>query len=394
MLAQILHKHQLQYYKLILVGTFAKSVHFVPLLSFTFFPVKVGYITSIGTMADDFDDLDDYLDDFDAEILSQEPGSTVKSQDSAQLQSRENNDEGDVELGGLQGLANAAGLDADFAKSIAAFMNELDPTGAGSGLEGLLETALNGSTIIPDGDESDHNCRHKDGAKNSEAQEYNGKNGEEQGFHDTINETINRLKQSSRKVDAESTQKMDRDEELLTTLLNSLDLDGDGAGFEGMDELKDLLNETENGKFAGNDGRNGDDADDEGIDKLSGVLMKMLNRLTSKEMMYETVNAAVVNYRNFFRDSNTRESTLPDDYLRYEKQLKHLENVIRTFDAVDYNEEDVATREYIDQEMEEYNKLLPPPPGVVQDDLEGMGLDGLGWNDKEVPSNLDGCVQQ
>jgi hypothetical protein len=327
-------------------------------------------------MADEFDDLDDYLDEFDEEILSQEPGATIPKHenDEHSTKNKENdNDDSINELKDINKMVEATGLDPDFAQSIAEFMSQLDPNGNGNELEALLDNENESLTEFNENDTIG-----------------NG------GFQSTINETINRLKTSSQQVDEESTKKMNKDEELLTTLLNSLDIGGDVNSFEGMDELKDLLNGfdnniNENGDTSNN---NNNDDDDEGLDKVSNVLLKMLNRLTSKEMMYETVSSAVINYQDYFKDNKNKTNVKPEDHERYLKQLEHLQNVKNSFDKEDYSEDDQETRDYIDQQMESYNKLLPPPPGVIQDNLGEMGLDGVKWNDKEVPNGLEECIQQ
>lgn len=317
-------------------------------------------------MSDEFDDLDDYLDEFDEEILSQEPGATVNNDYNDKVGAKSNTASkqddtifGDDELKDITKMAQEAGLDAGFANTFADFMKQLDPNSNGNEL-----TALMGE---------------KDNGEEGETESIGGGG----GFQSTINETINRLKTSSKQVDEESTKKMDKDEELLTTLLNSLDIDGNGGGFEGMDELKDIL--------SGLDDKGDQQGDEEGIDKVSNILMNMLNKLTSKEMMYDTINTTISNYDGYFQDSRNKTNDSPQDYERYEKQLGHLQNVKKAFDAADYDEADPGVRELIDEEMERYNNLLPPPPGVVQDDLGALGLDNISWNDKDVP---EGCVQQ
>lgn len=317
-------------------------------------------------MADEFDDLDDYLDDFDEEILSQEPGATLIDSTGAgkpeeSLSKNDLTQEEEEETADLKEFAAAAGLDPQFSKQLESFMSMLDPQGTGNELNSLLNN-------------SDVNSK-----------ETKANNGKGNGFQDTVNETINRLKTSSQQVEDESTQKLDKNEELLTTLLNSLDIGGNDSLGE-FNELKELLSE----ESMSGEGDAGD------VDKLTNVIMKMLNRLTSKEMMYDSVSTAVANYHEYFKDlkNNSKPNEENEDYKRYAKQLEHLENVKGKFDQSDYNEEDPEIRDYIDQEMENFNKILPPPPGVIQDNLADMGLDNVKWNDKEIPSDMEGCVQQ
>lgn len=329
-------------------------------------------------MTDEFDDLDDYLDEFDEEILSQEPGATLPANNEPKEDKKniENKPKTTTETGDVDELdeeaindfnlnefANNAGLDPQFSSQLENFMNMLDPQGNNSNneLKALFEQA-------------------------------NSKDGEtdEDEFQHTINETINRLKHSSQQVEDESTKKLDKDEELLTTLLNSLDIGGEGTGegIEGFDELKDLL--------SGEGTKEGGEGGEEDVDKLADVVLKMINKLTSKDMMYDSVKSAVTNYREYFKNfkNNNKVNEENEDHKRYLEQFKHLENVLNKFDEATYNDGDAETKEFIDNEMENFNKLLPPPPGVIQDNLGDLGLDNVKWNDKEVPQDLDGCVQQ
>lgn len=306
---------------------------------------------------DDLDDLDDYLDDFDEEILSKEPGETIlnKGDNLSNNKSNERN-ETEINFNEDPDIDDITKLDPEFTKQMENFMNMLDPNNNGNSLNDLLNNS-----------------------KPNDNKEIN--------FQQSVNETIDRLKNSSQQVEEESTKNMNKDEELLTTLLNSLDIDGEnGEEFEGFEELKGLLG-NKNGK-EGDIGEEGENSDD--VDKLTNIVMKMLNRLTSKEMMYDSVNSAVENYQVYFKNHNKED----EDHQRYQKQLQHLENVKRQFDSKDYNENDEKIRDIIDKEMEDFNKLLPPPPGVIQDNLADLGLDNVKWNDKEVPDDLEGCVQQ
>lgn len=286
---------------------------------------------------DEFDDLDDYLDDFEEEILSQEPGATIIP-------------ETINEIDDISKITQSIGMNENLSNEISEFIKQLDPNGDGNELNDILNSK-------------------------------EGMNGN-MGFQDTINETINRLKSSSKQVEDESSEKFTKDEELLTTLLNSLDIGGDIGSMEGMDELKGLLNGNNNGGIN----------DENNIDEMSNVLMNMLNKLTSKEMMYETISNAVNNYEEYFKKDN--KEVKGDDMNRFKSQLKHLKNVKETFDKEDYNENDSSIREFIDIEMENFNKLLPPPEGVIEDNLSGLGLENFKWNEQDIPNELEGCVQQ
>ncbi|TID18147.1 hypothetical protein CANINC_003888 [Pichia inconspicua] len=255
-------------------------------------------------MADEFDDLDDYLDEFDEEILSQEPGATLKKHS------------------------------PELSKTVEEFVKELEP---------------------------------------------------EAKFGNTINDTINRLKTSNKSID-ETVTVGDENEELLATLLNSLDI-GDGEDF---DEIKKLLKDSNLDDFGKGDGDGDGDGDD--VDKLSNMLMGMLNKLTTKEMMYDTISTTVNNYNVYFEKNKPVKGN--KDHDRFVSQLRRLQNVLDKFDSPNYSPDDEVVRDYIDEQMEEFNKLLPAPEGVVEDNLGALGIDKVSWNDNEVPKDLENCVQQ
>lgn len=198
-----------------------------------------------------------------------------------------------------------------------------------------------------------------------------------QTFRSILEDTKERIKESEETVDKSAETEAPKDEELLATLLKSLDIDGD---FEGGDLFK-MLNES---------GEGGGDIGD--------LLTEALGKLTGKEMLYDTISDSCLKYEGYFKE-NPKPTTGDglSDYLRYEAQYNHLSNIKQRFESENYSDSNDSDREFVDSEMEKFNNLYPPPAGVISDDLNAMGVEGLKFGDKDVPfderSLEEGCQQ-
>jgi len=290
-------------------------------------------------MSDDgFDDLDDYIDDFVTESVLAETGASSAVQKD-------------------QDLDKLAELDPNLANELQTLVAQLDQPGV---------------NIEKDG---------KNSTKN---------------FKSALNDTINRIKESSETVDKESTKSMENanDEELLTTLLKSMDL-GDLSGEDIESQADDLL------KLLGKQG--GEGSEEQDADGITNMLLDALTKLTGKDMLYDTVSQSCIKYEKFFQShdkpsngGNNDDLTL-SDYLRYEAQYQHLKNIKTRFDSTSYSDDNKDDRTYVDAEMEKFNNLYPPPEEVMDDNLNALGVDNLKWGDQDVPfdqGSLDGCQQQ
>lgn len=200
----------------------------------------------------------------------------------------------------------------------------------------------------------------------------------QQDFKSVLEHTRERLKESAETVGEQAEAQQGKDEELLATLLKSLDINLDG---DGNDDLLKLLSE---------DGAAGGDIGD--------LLTEALGKLTGKEMLYDTITDSCSKYDGYFKE--TPRPTTGDglsDYLRYEAQYNHMQNIKKRFESEEYSDSNEEDREFIDSEMEKFNNLYPPPPGVMSDDLNALGVEGLKFGDNDVPfderSLEEGCQQ-
>lgn len=195
-----------------------------------------------------------------------------------------------------------------------------------------------------------------------------------QTFKSILEDTKDRIRESEESVDRSAGQGAEKDEDLLVTLLKSLDID---VGQTGEDDLLNML------------GEGGD---------IGDMLTEALGKLTGKDMLYATICDSCAKYEAYF-EQNAKPTTGDglSDYLRYEAQYVHLSNIKERFESQSYSDANEADREYIDSEMDKFNNLYPPPAGVMTDDLGGLGVEGLKFGDSDVPFDEDslqeGCQQ-
>lgn len=149
------------------------------------------------------------------------------------------------------------------------------------------------------------------------------------------------------------------------------------------DLLTDLLASLDLGSI---DGLNGDEGD------LATMLTDALAKLTTKDMLYDTIAQSCDKYEEYFAShAKPADAQGLSDHLRYEAQFAHLKTIRDIFEAAEYADGDEAQRKRIDEEMEKFNNLAPGPEGVLDDDLKGLGV---GFGDDDVPFDVDGCQQQ
>ncbi|KAG7708607.1 hypothetical protein KL949_004840 [Ogataea haglerorum] len=268
---------------------------------------------------DDLDDLDDLLDDFDDEILSKPPGATLKQdQEHTTTQDEEPNLD-DKELFGKL-LKEIGAQDPDLSKNLGGFLDDIGKQNSGS------------SSPRP-------------ATRNN--------------FQDVISETINRLKESGEQVD-KSIKEEDGNDELITSLLKSLDLNLDLKGLEGQ---------------------NG------GVEDVGNLLVEMLDKLSSKNVLYEPLNDL---YQKFPAWLENPENQQDGNYTKYQQQYAVIKQIISTFDLPDH--EDKKYKEIISSKLEELQELGMPPKELLNDDLKFLNFGGnseLELDDNDIPEDIN-----
>ncbi|KAG7892535.1 hypothetical protein KL935_003124 [Ogataea polymorpha] len=274
---------------------------------------------------DDLDDLDDLLDDFDDEILSKPPGATLKQDQELTIAPDEEPNLDDKELFGKL-LQEIGSQDPDLSKNLGSFLDDIGKQNTGP------------SSPQP-------------ATKNN--------------FQDVISETINRLKESGEQVD-KSIKEEDGNDELITNLLKSLDLNLD---------LKGL------------DGQNG------GVEDVGNLLVEMLEKLSSKNVLYEPLNDL---YQKFPAWLEKPENQQDENFSKYQQQYAVIREIISTFDLPDH--EDKKNKDIINIKLEELQELGMPPKELLNDDLKFLNFGGnseLELDDNDIPEEEleDTCKQ-
>ncbi|KAG7926534.1 hypothetical protein KL925_003584 [Ogataea polymorpha] len=268
---------------------------------------------------DDLDDLDDLLDDFDDEILSKPPGATLKQDQELTIAPDEEPNLDDKELFGKL-LQEIGSQDPDLSKNLGSFLDDIGKQNTGP------------SSPQP-------------ATKNN--------------FQDVISETINRLKESGEQVD-KSIKQEDGNDELITNLLKSLDLNLD---------LKGL------------DGQNG------GVEDVGNLLVEMLEKLSSKNVLYEPLNDL---YQKFPAWLEKPENQQDENFSKYQQQYAVIREIISTFDLPDH--EDKKNKDIINIKLEELQELGMPPKELLNDDLKFLNIGGnseLELDDNDIPEDIN-----
>ncbi|KAG7888285.1 hypothetical protein KL936_003497 [Ogataea polymorpha] len=268
---------------------------------------------------DDLDDLDDLLDDFDDEILSKPPGATLKQDQELTIAPDEEPNLDDKELFGKL-LQEIGSQDPDLSKNLGSFLDDIGKQNTGP------------SSPQP-------------ATKNN--------------FQDVISETINRLKESGEQVD-KSIKEEDGNDELITNLLKSLDLNLD---------LKGL------------DGQNG------GVEDVGNLLVEMLEKLSSKNVLYEPLNDL---YQKFPAWLEKPENQQDENFSKYQQQYAVIREIISTFDLPDH--EDKKNKDIINIKLEELQELGMPPKELLNDDLKFLNFGGnseLELDDNDIPEDIN-----
>ncbi|GME81476.1 unnamed protein product [Ambrosiozyma monospora] len=244
---------------------------------------------------DEYDDLDELLDEFDDEILSKPPGSTVKTTSNDQQQQSQQqkditnpttpskspdtksqtsattkgSDEAPIDEQELlkQLLSGLSNNDPELSANLNSFIkdltgnSDLESTNTGTGANTTSSKDIPKSTTT--------NNVNKDGGNGT---------GKPANFQDLISDTVNRIKNSGEQID-QNLKDESQDDELLSTLLKSLDLDL-GAGSNG--------------------GEGGSNTED-----LSKLLVDMLDKLSSKDVLYEPLNDLYLKYPGWLTTHKT-----------------------------------------------------------------------------------------
>jgi peroxin-19 len=315
---------------------------------------------------DEFDELDDLLDEFADQVLSKPPGSGQKDESVAsnelsaksegQVESSAPNvatverttvvaSESTTKNDARKEPAALPELDDDFAKSlqegVGSILQELkDEPGALENFEALMASLSEATGAQPPSTKGTTTAKSGGAATGGD-------------FHDTISKTMDRLKESRAQMNDKSQDETD----FLADMLKQL---GDAAGQDGDS------------------------------DGLKGLLAGLLDELSSKEILYEPIKDMADRYGPWLEKNGSKISA--DEKARYEKQYAIARAIRDKFEEPGYSDSDKAARRFITEKMEEMQQSGSPPDELIGDLTSGM-IPGFGGASPEgdIPQDLADC---
>lgn len=182
-------------------------------------------------------------------------------------------------------------------------------------------------------------------------------------FQDTINQTMNRLKESKQEIDESVLS--GADEDMMTKLMGELANLGQGDG---------------------------------GLD-LANMVNDLLSQIASKEVLYEPMKEMDENFDNWLKENKPKLSS--EDYEKYVSQRKATREIVKTFESPDYDDNNAEMRKKVTTQMELLQSYGGPPrelmSGLPDDPLKELGELGLpdlsDFNPEDMP-DMENCQQQ
>ncbi|CAG8667551.1 325_t:CDS:2 [Cetraspora pellucida] len=312
------------------------------------------------TVADELDDIDDLLDevldDFSSQQSSKHQDSNTQTTTSTTNTSNENpiNDE-----------EYAAQLAADMEDFVKQFEENEE-------IKKAFQELMNSVCDEP-----------ISGVGNNDSDNSGGPNEfKERSFQDKINQTMNKLQNSSDQVDAEVSE--GATDALVEQMIKQLE---GVAGLAGLGE---------NGNM--------EDMMGGGMDK---VLEWMMETLATKDYLYEPMKEFVQKVDNHYFDiiaaslhnrhgctiyfkypkwlEENKSKVSEEDYERYEKQSKYIQKIIEKYEAPDFDENNEQQNKAILQELGQ------PPAEILNELAPGIELDEQGMPKISAAELSSGC---
>jgi len=296
---------------------------------------------------DELDDLDDVLDEFQATSISQEakatsttptasgPGRPVDSKD-APLPDPSEQDMAAQLQAGMSSLISELDSNPQMQAEFEKMMQELIAAGAAPSDQAAGEHLKTAAEAV---------SQPSDASKAKAAAAGGTKKGPDD-FQDTIRRTMERMQASGDAATAASTSKAEQSEEdLLAQMMKEL-TEGDGEG------------------------------------DFNSMLMNMMAHLTNKDILYDPMKELHDKFPQWLEKNKGQVSD--DDYKRYEKQAKLVEQIVKRFEKKGYSDDNEEDREYIVDKMQKMQSEGSPPSDLVGD--MNAAQEALGDLDSGCPS--------
>lgn len=220
-------------------------------------------------------------------------------------------------------------------------------------LEGLLHALDESGTEAPSDERERKLKEEKLGQPETEATG-------NKSFQDKIQQTMNRMQDSSAAATSASSDTQSKDsnaatdpEALLTQLLHQMEAAG-------------LGNDTNNSKNFTNTSASSNpnaDSSSSAADPLNSMLMNMMSELTHKEILYEPMKELhdkfpewITQHKNVKgdagKDSKAAAAVSEEDMQRYEEQQRVVAEIVERFERPGYSDDSVEDREFVVERMQ------------------------------------------
>lgn len=140
-------------------------------------------------------------------------------------------------------------------------------------------------------------------------------------FNDTIQRTIERMKESGDKATAAASED-DMSDDLVAQLIKAIEA---GAS----------------------SGEGGDEGD------LTKMFMGMMEQLSNKEILYEPIKELDTKFGPWIKENKGKGKVSEEDMARYERQAGVVRQIMSKFEEKGYSDEDPKCREYVWEKMQE-----------------------------------------
>ncbi|CAG8521360.1 1218_t:CDS:2 [Dentiscutata erythropus] len=179
------------------------------------------------------------------------------------------------------------------------------------------------------------------GVGNSDNNNFGGSDeSKEKSFQDKINQTMNKLQNSSDQVDAEVSESAT--DAIVEQMFKQIEDGLAGLGENG--DMEDMLGG--------------------GMDK---VLEWMMETLATKDYLYEPMKEFAQKYPKWLEENKSKVSE--EDYERYEKQSEYIQKIIEKYEAPEFDENNEQQNKAIVSLMQELQELGQPPSEILNTDL-------------------------
>ncbi|KAK9369273.1 Pex19 protein [Lipomyces kononenkoae] len=281
---------------------------------------------SVDDEEDDLDDLDELLDEFTLKSPEPSPATAPKSAiEGESSTTAEKSFEGD-EL-----------TDDEFAKQlelgIEQILTDLDQNPES---RKQFEELMKGISDFTDlnGGETPPTVSSGTGSASAAKSQPQTKKGDT--LQETIARTMERMKESGKRVDKEITSTNEEDD-FLAAMMRQL--------------------EQSTGVTGSGDQSLGSDED------LSKMLAGMMEQLTSKEILYEPMKELDDKYADWLQKN--RATLSAEDAARYDTQRVVVRDIVVRFENPSYSDDNEADRKYIVEHMQKMQESGSPPPDIM-----------------------------